>query len=515
MNIRSTLAFGISLAFANLLLMPVTHAAQIVAPQTQNALFVSADQDIANSVRYSVSAPDTNNSVGLGLRVHFDSSKLSFNSLTNALQNGFQPISNIQDDSSDFDGDPQTDKFFIVAWVDTTGQWPASTPIDLFTSHFTANTGFVDSTRIAFTASATAADTEFLATPQIICSKPSVSLSSNSSEILEGSAANIAVTLDHSLPAECLPLSVNISVAGTATVGNDYQTPNTELIFTDNSTSKSLTLTTVDDTDIEDIETLEVGIVAGNNYDTPAQTNSLSLNLISNDSGVSIAIDQPSVVEAATTNTRIVTVTRTGYLDSALDVAYQVAGTATAGQDFTLDNSSNVLHFAAGQAVASITINILDDTVAENSENITISLANSSSYQILQNSEVMLTIEDNDDMCMDIDGNGEVTTLSDGIMLTRYLLGYRGNNLVDNNLGNNATRSTASSIVSYIESHISTGCYDVDGNGSLNALTDGVLLMRYLSDLQGDALTTDAIGAGATRTNSASIQNYLSSIIIH
>ena len=54
------------------------------------------------------------------------------------------------------------------------------------------------------------------------------------------------------------------------------------------------------------------------------------------------------------------------------------------------------------------------------------------------------------------------------------------------------------------------GCsLDLDGNGKVDALTDGVMLMRSFFGLSGSQITNGAIGAGATRTNWADIRVYL------
>ncbi len=50
---------------------------------------------------------------------------------------------------------------------------------------------------------------------------------------------------------------------------------------------------------------------------------------------------------------------------------------------------------------------------------------------------------------------------------------------------------------------------DIDGNGSVNALTDGLLITRYLLGLRGNALVQGAIGPGGTRNTAALIQQYL------
>ena len=55
------------------------------------------------------------------------------------------------------------------------------------------------------------------------------------------------------------------------------------------------------------------------------------------------------------------------------------------------------------------------------------------------------------------------------------------------------------------------GCtLDVDGNGSIDALTDGLILIRAMFGLTGPAVTNGVIGGGMpTRTTWAQIQSYL------
>ena len=40
---------------------------------------------------------------------------------------------------------------------------------------------------------------------------------------------------------------------------------------------------------------------------------------------------------------------------------------------------------------------------------------------------------------------------------------------------------------------------DVDGNGNADALSDGIILLRYLFGIRGEALTQDVLGPNATR----------------
>lgn len=57
------------------------------------------------------------------------------------------------------------------------------------------------------------------------------------------------------------------------------------------------------------------------------------------------------------------------------------------------------------------------------------------------------------------------------------------------------------------------GTIDVDGNGTADALTDGLLVIRYLFGLRGTALIQGAVGAGAVRTSATEIEQYLQSVM--
>mgnify|MGYP006136846447 FL=1 len=53
---------------------------------------------------------------------------------------------------------------------------------------------------------------------------------------------------------------------------------------------------------------------------------------------------------------------------------------------------------------------------------------------------------------------------------------------------------------------------DIDGNGDVSALTDGLLALRYLFGLTGDALISGVIASDATRTTSAEIEAHIQSL---
>jgi hypothetical protein len=64
--------------------------------------------------------------------------------------------------------------------------------------------------------------------------------------------------------------------------------------------------------------------------------------------------------------------------------------------------------------------------------------------------EILVDIGDNvtvtvngSSCCLDIDGNGEADALTDGILILRYLFGFRGATLIDGAVAPDCTRCTA------------------------------------------------------------------------
>ena len=110
----------------------------------------------------------------------------------------------------------------------------------------------------------------------------------------------------------------------------------------------------------------------------------------------------------------------------------------------------------------------------------------------------------------DIDGNNTYGALTDGLLVLRYLFGLTGTSLTTGAIGNLPTRTTAADIAQYIDNV--KPWLDIDGNGQVDALTDGLLLIRYMFGLRGPMLIDGLIGAGATRATAMQIESYLQSL---
>ena len=116
---------------------------------------------------------------------------------------------------------------------------------------------------------------------------------------------------------------------------------------------------------------------------------------------------------------------------------------------------------------------------------------------------------------LDVEGNAPVssaTAANDGLLILRYLAGMSGAALVSGNVvSGDATRNTEAALTSYLDDLKPK--LDIDGNGQVDALTDGLLISRYLQNIRGPALIAGAIGVGATRSTFMAIESYLAGLI--
>ena len=138
--------------------LAATGPAQVVVPDpvTQSVLPGSA---FGITVTYSTAEPVDETLTGLGLRLHYNSSLLRWDSFSSVYTGGkIAQDSSPQNDTANSDGDPSTDKYLMIAWADFTSNWPGAglTPLDLYVANFTVLPAFADgSTAINFSASST------------------------------------------------------------------------------------------------------------------------------------------------------------------------------------------------------------------------------------------------------------------------------------------------------------------------------------------------------------------------
>jgi hypothetical protein len=112
---------------------------------------------------------------------------------------------------------------------------------------------------------------------------------------------------------------------------------------------------------------------------------------------------------------------------------------------------------------------------------------------------------------LDVDGDASASALTDGVIALRHLFGVAGAELIRGALGAGALRVDAVKLAAHLD-----GCgaemLDVDGDGEVLALTDGLLFLRYLFGLRGSVLIDGAVAGGCTRCGAAEIEAHLSAL---
>jgi hypothetical protein len=112
----------------------------------------------------------------------------------------------------------------------------------------------------------------------------------------------------------------------------------------------------------------------------------------------------------------------------------------------------------------------------------------------------------------DIDDNGQADALTDGLMFLRYAFELTGDSLINGLISSDSVYTTSAEIEAELSALVANSG-DIDGNGSVDALTDGLLLLRYLFGLTDNALTAGVVGTGATVTESAALESYMSELM--
>ena len=111
---------------------------------------------------------------------------------------------------------------------------------------------------------------------------------------------------------------------------------------------------------------------------------------------------------------------------------------------------------------------------------------------------------------LDIDDDGTTDALTDGLLGLRYMFGLSDTPLITGIIGQDASRTTSSEIETYLNENRSN--LDIDGDGDISALTDGLLILRNLFGLEGEPLVSSVIGDQATRSSAEAIVDYINGI---
>ncbi|MDA8646149.1 M60 family metallopeptidase [Porticoccaceae bacterium] len=111
---------------------------------------------------------------------------------------------------------------------------------------------------------------------------------------------------------------------------------------------------------------------------------------------------------------------------------------------------------------------------------------------------------------IDIDGNQKLHALTDGLLILRSMFGFTGSSLTEGAVANDAVYRNPEDIqvrISGLGNRL-----DIDNNGNVDALTDGLIILRYLFGLRGDVLIERVIASDANRVTVADVEAHLETI---
>ena len=227
-------------------------------------------------------------------------------------------------------------------------------------------------------------------------------LSINSPSVSEGDSGSTSLTYTVTLSAASgRQVTVQYADAGTgtATSGTDYTAiTGGTLTFTAGTTSQTFNVSVTGDTTNEANETVVVTLSGATNA-TISNTAGTGTGTITNDDGVTLSINSPSVTEGDSGSTTL-TFTATLSAASGQQVTVQYAdagtGTATSGTDYTAI-TGGTLTFPVGTTSQTFNVSVTGDTLDEANETVVVTLSGATNATI-STATGTGTITDNDGM---------------------------------------------------------------------------------------------------------------------
>lgn len=331
--------------------------------------------------------------------------------------------------------------------------------------------------------------------------------------VSDDESASLALTL------EATSIAEDGSTTGTVTRNGDLSNALTVDLVSSNETAAtvaaSITIPAGQSTATFNIAAVDDAIVDGPQTTlisaSAAGLNGVSATLTVDDNetdNAAVTIEDISVTEGGDL---LFTVSLDNAVQGAFDVNVSFAdGSATGGSDY--DNAIVTLNFAgtAGET-QQFTVSSSDDVTPENAEMFTVNL--SATNALVDTTDTATgTITDNDAVVnLDVDGNGTANPLSEGILIIRFLAGFTGNSLIEGAVEAGGSRTTAAAVTAYLEDL--RPALDVDGSGDELPLSDGILIIRFLAGFTGNSLIGGVVDANGTRTSAPEINAYLAALL--
>ncbi|MDC0130232.1 hypothetical protein OAI52_07200, partial [Gammaproteobacteria bacterium] len=224
---------------------------------------------------------------------------------------------------------------------------------------------------------------------------PTIDFNATSSNGAESVSSKV-ITIDLSGPSS-EAITVNYTVTGTATgSGTDYSLVNGTLTIAAGATTSTITIANIiDDSADESDETVIVTLSSPSN--ATLGSDAVHTYTIADDDGQpTVDFNTTSSTGAEDISSAAITVDLSAASSNNITVNYAVTGTATgSGTDYTLANGTLTINAGATSGTISIA-GIIDDSSAEGSETVVLTLSGSSNAVLGNDSVHTYTISDND-----------------------------------------------------------------------------------------------------------------------
>ncbi|SDE48109.1 Calx-beta domain-containing protein [Pedobacter soli] len=235
-----------------------------------------------------------------------------------------------------------------------------------------------------------------------------VTKTQDASEPASNGNFNIALPAGLTVPTD---ITVNYTVTGTATAGLDYASLSGTLTIPAGTNSVDLPLTVTDDQQAEGTENVTLTVTSGTATGLAFTSGTAATIDLADDDNIpdNLAISIQKTTDAAEPGTNgnfNITLPAGVTLTEDITVTYTVAGTATAGTDYTALTGSAVI--LAGQNSVSVPVLVINDNIIERTETVTATLtgATATSFSLTAAGNATVNIADDDS------GNAANKTLS-------------------------------------------------------------------------------------------------------
>jgi|GEM_PF-781924 len=202
-------------------------------------------------------------------------------------------------------------------------------------------------------------------------------------------------------------LEIDYTIGGTADEGDDYADLTGSVVIEEGESTGTITITPINDSDIESNETVVLTLVNGSGY-TVGAPSSASVTIVSDDDNVAqiTASDDTSAESNGSVSPGEFTIglsvpNNTG---SAITINYTITGTSENGTDYTAINDNAVI-IPDGDQTVEIDILPTNDVIQEGTETIILTLANGTGYVLgtAPTRTATVEIEDNDQATLTVE----------------------------------------------------------------------------------------------------------------